>query len=200
MQVEILQTRDIPAGFLRVRSYQLRHSLFAGGQSEPLQRECLQGLGAASVLLYDPKRDQVALLEQFRIGAYVGSAGDAAQSWLLEPVGGHIGPGETPEQVARRESIEEAGAQLQELIPICSFWVSPGLSDEQIHLYCGLINATHLGGIHGLQHEHEDIRVSLMPAEQAIAELYSGRANSTSIIIALQWLAMNRQALRDKYR
>ncbi|QFY91164.1 NUDIX domain-containing protein [Magnetovirga frankeli] len=195
MQVEILQARDMPAGFLRVRSYQLRHSLFAGGLSEPIQRECLQGLGAASVLLYDPKRDQVALLEQFRIGAYAGSGGQAQAAWLLETVGGHIGVGETPQQVARRESMEEAGAELLELIPICRFWVSPGLSDEQIHLYCGLIDSTGLGGIHGLDEEQEDIRLLVMPAELALAELYRGRANSTSIIIALQWLALNRHRL-----
>jgi ADP-ribose pyrophosphatase len=130
-------------------------------------------------------------LEQFRIGAM----GCAEGAWLLETVGGHIGAGETPDQVAIRESREEADCEVRELLPIASFWVSPGLSDERIALYCGLIDSEGLGGIHGLDEEDEDIRVLVMPAQEAIAELYTGRANSTSILIALQWLVMNREAL-----
>jgi ADP-ribose pyrophosphatase len=192
-QVEILETWDTNAGFLNIRSFRLRHGLFAGGWSETIRRDRLQGLGASSVLLYDPRLDQVALLEQFRIGALE----DGEGAWLLETVGGHIGAGETPDEVARRESLEEAGCALFDLLPICAFWVSPGLSDEKIHLYCGLMDATGIGGIHGLDEEHEDIRVCVMPAEEALAELYRGRANSTSVIIALQWLAMNRERLRS---
>jgi len=191
-QVEILDKQDTTVGFLTIGRYRLRHSLFSGGWSDEIKRDRLQGLGAASVLLYDPQRDQVALLEQFRIGA-LESGKDA---WLLETVGGHIGVNESPEQVAHRESREEAGCDLRALIPICEFWVSPGLSDERISLYCGIVDSQGLGGVHGLDEEHEDIRVNVMPAQEAIDELYDGRANSTSIIIALQWLAMNRERLR----
>lgn len=190
--VQILERRPIEAGFLKVMSFSLRHRRFDGGWSPVLRRERLQGLGAASVLLYDPVCDRVALLEQFRIGALEAGAG----AWLLETVGGHIGAGESAEQVAHRESLEEAGCVLRELIPICRFWVSPGLSDERISLYCGLIDSTNVGGLHGLDDEGEDIRVRLMDASEAIAELEGGRANSTSIIIGLQWLALNRDSLR----
>ncbi len=192
LDVEILDQQSQKVGFLRIGSYRLRHSLFQGGWSQEIRRDRLEGLGAASVLLYDPKRDEVALLEQFRIGA-LDSGEDA---WLLEAVGGHIGQDETPETVARRESEEEAGCQLLELIPISCFWVSPGISDERIYLYCGLVDTGHLSEFHGLEEEGEDIRLSVLPAEKAIAELYQGRADSTSIIIALQWLAMNRERLR----
>lgn len=190
--IQIIDREEARVGFLRINSFRLRHGLFQGGMGPELRRDRLEGLGAASVLLYDPKRDEVALLEQFRIGALEAGPG----AWLLETVGGHIGPGETAEEVARRESIEEAGSEILELIPICRFYVSPGLSDEIISLYCGLVDTTNLGGIHGLVEEGEDIRVQVMSAEAAIAELYQGRANSTSIIIALQWLAMHRQQLR----
>lgn len=194
--VEILGTEEIRAGFLRIKSFHLRHSLFAGGMGPVLRRDRLEGLGAASVLLYDPRRDEVALLEQFRIGALdMSSDGTASGAWLLETVGGHIGHGETAAAVARRESLEEAGCELLGLIPICRFFVSPGISDEVISLFCGLVDTTSLGGVHGLEPEGEDIRVQVMDAQAAIAELYQGRANSTSIIIALQWLAMNRHGL-----
>lgn len=190
-RVEILKSEETRVGFLRIKRFRLRHALFAGGMGPELGRDRLEGLGAASVLLYDPKRDEVALLEQFRIGALEAGPG----AWLLETVGGHIGPGETAEEVARRESLEEAGCELMDLIPICRFYVSPGLSDEVISLYCGLVDTSHLGGIHGLDEEGEDIRVLVMDAQAAIAELYQGRANSTSIIIALQWLAIYRGQL-----
>lgn len=191
--IELLETRETRVGFLRIQSLRLRHGLFRGGMGPELRRDRLEGLGAASVLLYDPLRDQVALLEQFRVGALEAGPG----AWLLETVGGHIGQGESAQEVARRESMEEAGAKLLELIPICRFYVSPGLSDEVISLFCGLVDTGQLGGIHGLDEEGEDIRVLVMDAQAAIAELYQGRANSTSIIIALQWLAMHRQNLMD---
>lgn len=195
-KVEILHSKETQAGFLRIRHFRLRHGLFGGGMGPELERDRLEGLGAASVLLYDPRRDQVALLEQFRIGALEAGPG----AWLLETVGGHIGPGETAEEVARRESIEEAGSEILDLIPICRFYVSPGLSDEMISLYCGLVDTSGLGGIHGLDEEGEDIRVLVMDAQAAINELYLGRANSTSIIIALQWLVMYRGQLRRMSR
>lgn len=193
-KVEILEQRETKAGFLKIGHYMLRHSLFAGGWSDEIKRDRLQGLGATSVLLYDPELDRVALMEQFRIGALE----SGKNAWLYETVAGHIGHGEKPEEVAHRESLEEAGCELKALIPICDFWVSPGISDERISLFCGVVDSEGLGGIHGLDEEGEDIRVVVMPAQDAIGELYGGRADSTSIIIALQWLAMNRERLQSR--
>jgi len=195
-KTEILQRETLYRGFFRVDRYRLRHGLFEGGLSQEIQRERVEGLRAASVLLYDPIRDCVVLIEQFRIGAL--ECGEGA--WLLETVGGYVGEGERPEEVARREVWEEAGCEVGELIPVCGLWVSPGLSAERLTLFVGLVDAGDAGGIHGLDHEGEDIRVVVMPAEQALAELYTGRADSTSIVIALQWLAMNRDRLRSTAR
>jgi ADP-ribose pyrophosphatase len=166
-KTEIVQREPL----YRVDRYRLRHTLFEGGWSGEIQRERLEGLRAASVLLYDPVRDCVVLIEQFRIGALESERG----AWLLETVGGYVGEGEQPDEVARREVREEAGCEVGKLIPVCSIWVSPGLSAERIALFVGLVD---------------------MPADQAIAELYTGRADSTSIVITLQWLAMNREHVR----
>lgn len=190
-RIEILARERVYQGFFKLDRYRLRHTLFEGGWSPELVRERLEGLRAASVLLYDPARDAVVLIEQFRVGALNHPDG----AWVLETIGGYVGEAESPEQVARREAVEEAGCTIGELIPICELMVSPGLSVERISLYLGLLDSRGVGGVHGLDHEGEDIRVRVMPAEAAIAELYTGRANSTSIIIALQWLAMNRESL-----
>lgn len=194
-QYELIESDSVFNGFLKLNRYRVRHELYAGGSSEILVRERMEALRAASVLLYDPILDKVVLVEQFRIGA----VGEEAHPWVIETVGGYIGEGEEPEGVARREAEEEANCKIQRLEPICNFMVSPGLSVDRIFLYCGQVDASNAGGIHGLDHEGEDIRVVVMDAEQAIGELYGGQMNSTSVIIALQWLAANRQGLRQRW-
>jgi ADP-ribose pyrophosphatase len=191
-RIEVLDSETCCDGFFLLKRYRLRHSLFAGGWSEEIVRERVERLRAASVLLYDPVADAVVMIEQFRIGALEQGEG----AWLLETVGGLVEPGQDPDDVARREAWEEAGCEILDLLPICEFFVSPGTSVERIHLFCGRVDSRNAEGIHGLAHEGEDIRVEVLGAEQAIAELYTGRINSTSAIISTQWLAMHRMRLR----
>jgi ADP-ribose pyrophosphatase len=189
----IIQTETLTDGFLPVKRYRLRHSLFAGGDSQELVRERVEGYRAASLLPYDPIRDEVVLVEQFRIGAIE----DPAGAWILEITGGILeGEEHSFEQIARKETMEEAGCQVDEIVSICEFMVSPGTSSERIHLFCGLVDSSKAEGIHGLDHEGEDIRVVVLPALEAIKGVESGRINSTASIIALQWLALNRDDLR----
>lgn len=192
---ELIEEQRVFDSFLKINRYRLRHELFQGGESRELVRERMEGLQAASVLLYDPRRDQVVLVEQFRIGALE----RPDHPWVVETVGGYIGAGEKPDAVARREALEEADCAIEALEPICEFMVSPGISVDRIFLFCGQVDASQAGGVHGLEEEGEDIRVLVMGAEQAIAELQGGRMNSTSVIIALQWLALHRQALRRRW-
>jgi ADP-ribose pyrophosphatase len=191
----LIETDPVYRGFLKLNRYRLQHDLFLGGKSEPLIRERLEQLRAVSVLLYDPHLDRVVLVEQFRIGA----VGQEPVPWILETVGGFSPQGQSDESVARRESLEEANCEVGRIEHICEFMVSPGISVDRISLYCAEVDASNAQGVHGLDHEGEDIRVVVMDAEAAIAELYTGRANSTSIIIALQWLALNRERLKDSW-
>lgn len=193
--VEILEREVLHRGFLALVRYRLRHSLFGGGRSPEVVRERVEGLRAASVLLYDPARDEVVLVEQFRIGA----VGSEEGAWVVEPAGGFVPADESPEAVARREVQEETGCRVEQLEPICEFFVSPGFSTERISLFCGRVDASHAGGVHGLDHEGEDILVRVLSAENAIAGIGSGPINSTSLIIALQWLALNRADLKRRW-
>ena len=191
-QCEILARDTVYDGFLRVDRYRLRHSLYSGGTSRELVRERVERLRAAAILLYDPDADRVVMIEQFRIGAHEAGVG----AWLLETVGGYVPPDESPEQVARREAMEEAGCEVGEIEPIGEFYLSPGTSVERITLYCGRVQAPAGGALHGLDHEGEDIRVEVLAADAAIAELFVGRVDSTTAIITLQWLAAHRARLR----
>jgi ADP-ribose pyrophosphatase len=182
-------------GFFRLERYRLRHTLFAGGWSEELDRELLERGHAAAVLLYDPACDAVVLVEQFRIGALASPRGP----WLIEIVAGIVGPGESGADVARREAVEEAGCTVQDLIPICDYLVSPGGSSERIALFCARVDSRNAGGIHGLAHEGEDIRVRVVPFAEALDMVRDGRIDSASPIIALQWLALNRTEVRRRW-
>lgn len=181
-------TKRLHDGFFKVDSYQIEHELFAGGRTEAFTRELFERGEASAVLLYDPKKDLVVLTEQYRIGAALDK--NEASPWLLEVVAGMIEADESAEEVARREAEEEADCQLNHLIPISSYWSSPGGTSEKVHLYCALIDSEGLGGIHGLQDEHEDILVRIIPFQVAFEGIESGAINNAATIIALQWLKL----------
>ncbi len=194
--VELLESTTAYSGFFRLRRYRLRHRLFAGGMSGPIERERLERSDSVIVLPYDPVRDELVMLEQFRIGALEHPLGP----WMVELVAGLIEPGESLEAVARREALEEAGLELRALQSVCDYLVNPGNSAERSHLFCAWVDSAAVGGIHGLPHEGEDIRVSSVPFEQAWSWLEQGRIASAGPIIALQWLRANREGLRKRWR
>lgn len=192
-----VQKRDtVFQGFFRMDKLWLSHPRFDGRAMPLFTRELFIRGDATCVLPYDPARDEVVLLEQFRLGAL----GRDQSPWLLELVAGMNEDGETPEQVAQREGQEEAGLSFQRLDKICDYLVSPGGSTEMIHLYVGLVSTETAGGIFGVEHEHEDIRAHVVSADEAIAMIQDGRINNAAAIIAIQWLQLNRDRLRREWR
>jgi ADP-ribose pyrophosphatase len=187
-------TERLHDGFFKVDRYRIEHALFAGGRTEVFTRELFERGEASAVLLYDPAKDLVVLTEQYRIGA---ALEEDSSPWLLEVVAGMMEAGESAEEVARREAEEEAGCSPGDLIPISSYWSSPGGTSEKVHLYCALIDSSGLGGIHGLAHEQEDILVRLVPFEVAFNGIESGEINNAATIIALQWLKIKHRELCD---
>jgi len=194
-EVDILESRTGYQGFFKLKRYRLRHSLFQGGWGNEIVRERVEGKRAVGVLLYDPLLDKVVLIEQFRIGAL--EAGKDA--WLLEVVAGLLDKEESEESLARRESLEEADCECLDLIPMCDYYVSPGATSERLRLFCGRVDASNAGGCFGLEDEGEDIRVVVMDADEAVSELQGGRANSASIIIALQWLILHKSEVKHRW-
>lgn len=193
--VELFEKEIRYQGFFRIERYRLRHRLFNGQWSRTFTREIFERGHAAAVLPYDPIRDEVILIEQFRAGALDAPGGP----WLFEIVAGMIEPDEAAEDVVRRESVEEANCIVTDLIPLYDFLVSPGGTTERIALFCGRVDATHAGGIFGAQHEDEDIKVHVVSLDDALTMLRSGKLNSASAIIALQWLALNRSQVRNTW-
>ena len=194
-QVDVLEKETVYQGFFRLDRYRLRHTLFAGGWTSPLVRECLERGHAVAVLPYDPVLDAVVMVEQFRIGALEAPHG----AWLLEIVAGMIEHGESEEEVAIREAEEEAGCVVTDLFPLYDYHLSVGGSSERLKLFCGRVDASEAGGIYGLPEEHEDIRVQVFSTDEALRMLAADELHSATPIIALQWLALNRDELRARW-
>ena len=196
LKIEVDQRETLFDSFLRVDRLKLRHSLFAGGWSELMTRELILRPRAVGVLLFDPAQQQVVLVRQIRVGML-----DEGQNpWLLELVAGMVESGEEPIEVAARESLEEANTKPQDLLQICEYYNSPGISNERITLFCGRVDATQAGGIFGLDAEHEDIEVVVLSLAEALAKVASGEINNAMSIIALQWLQLNQPMLEESWK
>ncbi|AMY64753.1 ADP-ribose diphosphatase [Enterobacter asburiae] len=194
--VEIIARETLYSGFFSMDLYRFRHRLFNGEMSGEIRREIFERGHAAVLLPFDPVRDEVVLVEQIRIAAY-----DVSESpWLLEMVAGMIEEGETVEDVARREALEEAGLVVGRTRPVLSYLASPGGTSERLSIMVGEVDATTAEGIHGLADENEDIRVHVVSREQAYQWVEEGKIDNAASVIALQWLQLHYQTLRNEWK
>jgi ADP-ribose pyrophosphatase len=191
--VEIVESTKAFERFLRVDVFRFRHRLFSGEWSAVRRYDVLRRGQAAAIILYDPDRDGIVLVEQFRLPALLAGS----SPWQLEAAAGLIDSGETPAAVAIRETQEETGLALfGEPIPIQRYLPSNGGSDESVFLFCGRVDATAAGGVHGLAEEHEDIRVVVKTLAEIEALLDQGAIESGHTLIGLYWLLRHRDHLR----
>ena len=195
MKWSVINKKSLYRGFFELTGYELKHDLFEGGESPLLSRELLDRGNAAAVLPYDPVRDEVVLIEQFRIGA----GNDPSGPWMIEIIAGLQEPDESAEEVIHREALEEAGCKLSHLMPLHKYYSSPGSSNEQIQIYFARTETDGLGGIHGIDEEGEDIRVHVVSSDTAFNWLDQGRIDSALPIIALQWFRLNRDRIRTQW-
>lgn len=193
---EILARETLFQGYFRVDRYTLRTERFEGGWSAPFQREIMdRGRGAVGILLFDPEKDQVVLVQQFRIGPMTQNE----DPWFTEVVAGIVEAGERPEETIRREAQEEAGCAVQDLQKIIDYYPSPGCLNEHTTLFVGRTVAPADGQICGLAAEHENIRVCVMDAAAAISLVYTGKIRDSITLIALQWFTLHHTDLRSRW-
>ncbi|AWB68181.1 ADP-ribose diphosphatase [Saccharobesus litoralis] len=183
-------------GFFNVNTLTFRHKLFAGGWSGSVKRELFERGNAVIVLPYDIERDQIVMLEQIRIGCIANSD----KPWMLELVGGMVEPGEQNEEVAHRETEEEAGLKLRNLMPMVNYLSSAGGTSERLYLYAGQVDSSKAGDICGLDYEDEDIKVHVVSRQQALQYMNDGVIENAATIIALQWLELNLDKLKNAWR
>ncbi len=194
--VECLTDETVFQGHFQMRRLRLRHRRFDGGLSGVIEREVFHRGPVVVALPYDAKRDRVLLIEQFRSGPYV--AGDA-NPWAVEAVAGVINPGETPETVARREAVEEAGLEIGRIAKVGTGYSSPGGMSEVMHLFVVEADLAEAGGLHGLAEEGEDIRAWSEPLDAALARIATPQVHVAPLMTILYWLALNRDRLRAEW-
>ncbi|ABZ78197.1 NUDIX hydrolase [Shewanella halifaxensis HAW-EB4] len=187
--VKLLSKNTLFKGFFKMDEYRFKHRLFNGGWSDEVSREVFERGHAVVVLPYDPISDQVVLIEQIRIPVLE----SGKNPWLLELVAGMIDSGQLSADVAHRELKEEAGLHAQQLTKVNEYFSSPGGASERFDFYWAKICAAEAKGVHGLEHEQEDIRVHVLSREQAYQMVVSGRIDNASTVIGLLWLQLNYQ-------
>jgi ADP-ribose pyrophosphatase len=192
---KIIEKETCYRGFFRMMRLHFTHKLFKGGWSSVVTREVFVRPDASCVLLFDPRLKRVVLVEQIRVGALL----EGRSPWMLELVAGLQEEGETPEAVARREALEEAGARVNAMKEISVYYPSPGGCNEKIHLFCGQVDATELGGIHGLEAEGEDILVRNIKLQDAYGLLDEGALDNSPVIMALMWLRQHQAQLEEEW-
>ncbi|MDX8403708.1 MAG: NUDIX domain-containing protein [Mariprofundaceae bacterium] len=181
MDFKITDKRPLYRGFFELDAYDVEHDCFEGG-SQNICREHLERGDAVAILLYDQQRDEVLLIEQFRIGPAVRED----EAWLIEIVAGMIDEGEDPEAAACRESVEEAGYEPFRVEHLGRYYSTPGGSSEQIDLYLGLVDRSKsVGDGGGMKDEHEDIRPFWISRAEAMQWLADGKINSGAPMLAL---------------
>jgi len=196
-RVDLQEESRISSGYLKVYRYRLRHERYVGDWTETLSREVMDRGAVGAVLPFDPFRQEVILIEQFRIGAW---AAGWPEPWLLECVAGVIEKDETPEALAIREAREEAGCEITRLEPIARYFSTPGACSERVHLFCGQVDTSSAGGIHGLETEHEDIFACVWSLKDALALLHRGEVSNSMTLIALQWLDRHHEDISHRWR
>jgi len=183
LNATILDSQTAYSGFFELRCLTLEHDRFDGGRIGPIKREVLHRSDVVAALLYDPQRDKVVLVEQYRAGAQVAGV----SPWLVDIVAGRIEDGQTPLQAIEREIEEESGLVPESIEPIGSYLTAPHLSSEQIHLYFATVDASSVAGFHGLAHEGEDIRPVVLDRSEALG-LPQRQPLSLWSALALGWL------------
>ena len=194
--VELVGHEVVFQGFFKVGRYLFRHGRFQGGLSGVLRREVFERGHAAAVLPYDPRRDEVVLIRQFRAGAYVAGR----NAWTWEIVAGILKPGESPQELSRREAVEEANLEIGDMIAMHDVVMSPGACSETCAMFLGRVDTSTAGGVFGLEAEGEDILAKVVPYADARAMLDRDVIGNAIGVIALQWLAIHRHEVRQRWR
>lgn len=192
--VEVIAAREPYAHFFAVEEFDLRFRRFDGTMSPVVNRAVFVSGDAATLVPYDPVRDRVLVIEQFRPGPF--ARGDR-QPWLIEPIAGRIDAGETPRSTVLREAVEEAGLTVADVREIMRYYSSPGTMTEFLYCFVALCDLPDdAAGTGGLVEEAEDIRGHLMSLDDLLTLVNSGEGANGPLVVTAQWLALNRDSLR----
>src|SRR5262249_24631220 len=156
-------------------------------------RDIVRAGPAVAVLPVDLPRGGGVLLPQVRLAAHLSNR----QRELVEVLAGHRAANETPLPTPPRARLEEIGVAPDVLVELFSYLTSPGLIDEEIRLFLGIVDAARVPALPPAAAEHEASALLRVPIDAALAALPTGAMRNGPLVVALQWLALNRGRLAD---
>ncbi|MBF0145996.1 MAG: NUDIX domain-containing protein [Magnetococcales bacterium] len=195
MDVELIETKEVYRGFFRLFKVLLRYRRFDGRMSGPVTLEALERGEGVAVILYDPERDCVGLVRQFRIGAHLREN----RGWVLELAAGSCQGQADVQAVALKEVREETGWTPSVLEHVNTFYISPSGTTERIHLFLGIFDSRIPPSASGVLEEEEDIQTVTIPFPQVLEMMAQGEINAASVILGMQWLQINRPRLQARF-
>ena len=185
-KVEILKDETLSDNWYHLRKITFNYT-GSDGREHRLKREVYDRGNGATILLYDPKRESVILVRQFRMPAHL----NGHSGWMLETPAGLL-DGDHPLDAIRREAMEETGYEVDEVRPLFSAFMSPGAVTETVHFYAAMIDTSkRTGNGGGLDEEAEDIEVVEVRLADAMKMIETGEICDGKTIMLLQWAALN---------
>ena len=192
LTARIVSSTRLSDGFIKLDRVEFDTAMHAGGRQR-VTREIADRGHAVGVLGYDPDRDEVVLINEFRPGCLV--AGDPA--YTDNVVAGGMTADESPLEAAVREMREETGLELRDpLLAHPGAYVTSGGSTEKIAIVVGFVDTKGAGGVHGNAEESEDILTVVVPWSQFIQRVREAKITDLKTLVAAYWLAEHRDSLR----
>ena len=196
---KILSTESAFNGFHDLMVYRLqpRSLRQKGDWTAPIEREIILCNRSALMLIYIPETDELVMGEQFRMGAYLA---DEDKAFMLECAAGIVDDGEDTESAAIREALEETGCEVTQTEFIGSYFSSPGVTDEEMFMYCGrAAPGIRDGEVFGIEQEGEEVKVHVLPAEEVRQRLDNKEIRHMMSGLALHWFFNNKDRLRQEW-
>jgi ADP-ribose diphosphatase len=134
-------------------------------------REVVRQRGSVAALAVSAD-DRVVLVRQYRY---------AVDDALWELPAGRMDPGETPEQAARRELVEEVGLEAGVVEPLAVFYTTPGFCDELMHVF----RATELRQVPPRPEDDERIEPRWFGLDEALTMVERGEIREGKTLVAL---------------
>ena len=160
------------------------------------RREIVTGRHAVAIVAYDPKIERLVMIRQFRLGAQLGTG----KGMTIEIPAGLIDEGETAENTARRELLEETGLTTTKVQPLCQFLTTPGMTDEVLHLFYAEVDATNLVERAGADGESEQTFPFTSTLEEAMDAVDSNALYNGIVMLGLLWFMRHKNSLTNTPR
>ena len=153
------------------------------GQWVTQSREAYDRGNGATILLHNPETDRVILTRQFRLPTFINGN---PNGMLIETCAGLL-DNDSPEVAIRRETEEETGYIITDVVKVMEAYMSPGSVTEKLFFYVAHYSPNTErstgGGV-----DEEEIDVLELPLAEAVQMIKTGKIQDGKTIMLLQHL------------